>query len=170
LFTLDDFTLQLRAHYASPQPIMDYMGEYFSVTDELVFLVPCPAASEAKLLQDRSITNGNVIVRTRFFWPEAPTGAVAGYTAPLVAWDETVITGLIGQPIVLRDYYSQTYRPGHHNFTEEFIFEPRLEPGIDPAILSALEAVDVQWLHVVWGQRDAVLTVLGMDGELRTWK
>lgn len=170
LFTLEDFTLLLRANYASPQPVMDYMGEYSTVTEDLVFLVPCPAASEAKLLQDRSITNGNVVVRTRFYWPEEPTGIVAGYTAPLVAWDETVITGLIEPPIVLRGYYSQTYRPGHHNFTEEFIFEPRLEPGIDPAILSALEAVDVQWLHVVGGQRDAVLTVLGLDGELRTWK
>jgi hypothetical protein len=70
----------------------------------------------------------------------------------------------------LRGYYSQTYRPGHHNFTEEFLFEPRLEPDMDPAILRALEAINVQAIHIVTGQANATLTILGLDGRLRTGK
>ena len=31
---------------------------------------------------------------------------------------------------------SQTYRPRHHNFTEKFIFEPRLEEGTEPVVVS----------------------------------
>lgn len=42
------------------------------------------------------------------------------------------------QPIVLRDDFAQTYRPSHHNFTEDFVFDLHLEPGLDPAILPEL--------------------------------
>ncbi len=32
-------------------------------------------------------------------------------------------------------------------FTEEFLFEPRLEEGISPAILTELEALDIKALN-----------------------
>jgi hypothetical protein len=68
---------------------------------------------------------------------------------------------------VLTGYYSQTYRPGHHNFTEEFIFEPRLEPGLSALALAELEAANIQFLHVELGFVEPVINVLGLDQKFR---
>ena len=55
----------------------------------------------------------------------------------MVEWEQSRISGLTVEPIVLQGYYSQTYGPWHHNFSEEFIFEPRLEPGLPAEQLNA---------------------------------
>ena len=170
LLTLSDMTFYLWASYATPQASLDYLGQPTLITNEVAVLVPCPEAGPGSLLQHRSFTNGSVLIQTSFYWPPEPTGIVAGYTAPLVAWVETTIHGLTSEPVVLRGDYSQTYRPGHHNFTEEFIFEPQLEPGIDPGALTELEARDIRWVHVVWGQANAPMRVMGLDGLLRVFK
>jgi len=73
---------------------------------------------------------------------------MAGYTADLVRWVETVIEGYTSEPIVLQDWYSQTYRPEHHNFSEHFLYEPRLEPGISQQILDELRAQNIRLIHL----------------------
>ena len=108
-----------------------------------------------------------VTMDVNFFWPPAPTGIVAGYTAPLQKWDVTTISGLATEPIVLRGYFSQTYRPGHHNFTEEFIFEPRLEEGITAGQLDELEALDVKQIHVFFGGVNPEVKLIGFDDKVR---
>jgi hypothetical protein len=90
----------------------------------------------------------NVRVVTSFRWGVPPSGIVAGYTANLTKWEQTVITGLTAQPIVLTGDYSQTYRPGHHNFTESFIFEPRLDPGVPASQLAELRAQGIAAMHI----------------------
>jgi hypothetical protein len=107
-----------------------------------------------------------VEIQTSFYWPNEPPAA-AGYTAPLIRFVETRITGLTTQPIVLTNYYSQTYRPGHHNFTENFIFEPRLEPGLPPATLAELNAANIQLIHVEWGTDIPNINIVGLDQKLR---
>jgi hypothetical protein len=107
-----------------------------------------------------------VDIQVSFYWPNEPPAA-AGYTAPLVRFVETRITGLTTQPIVLTGYYSQTYRPGHHNFTEEFIFEPCLEPGLPAATLAELEAANIQFIHAELGFFEPIINVLGVDQKLR---
>ena len=96
-----------------------------------VILQPSLRPAAGDTLQTRTLSDKDkgVSITTSFYWPPHPTGPVAGYTAPLSRWDKTVIEGLTSEPIVLRGYYSQTYLPGHHNFWESFIFEPRLEEG-----------------------------------------
>jgi hypothetical protein len=47
---------------------------------------------------------------------------------------------------MLHGYFSQTYRPEHHNFGENFIFDPHLEEGLDPAILAEWDARGIQAL------------------------
>jgi len=111
-----------------------------------------------------------VTVDTTYYWPRPTRGIVAGYTAPLIHFVETRLTGLTTNVIVLRDYYSQTYRPGHHNFSEEFIFEPRLEPGLSPSTLAELNASNIQFLHVHWhGENRVTFTVFRLDGSIRRW-
>ncbi len=70
-------------------------------------------------------------------------------TAPLKRWEQTTIEGLTTEPIVLTGYYSQTFRPEHHNLTEHFLFEPRLEPGISAEILSQLQDMNIRFIHMI---------------------
>jgi hypothetical protein len=54
------------------------------------------------------------------------------------------------------------------NFSEEFIFEPALEPGVPPSVLAELEAANVQFIHVFVGLGDTRIRIVGLDGKFRT--
>ena len=87
----------------------------------------------------------------------------AGFTASTTRWETTTITGLIDEDIVLSSSWSQTSRPEHHNFGYQLAFEPRLEPGIDPDIVAALDAADIAVLVV----HNEKFFVIGLDGAMR---
>ena len=106
-------------------------------------------------------------VEINFYWPPAPTGPTAGYTAPLQKWDLTTISGLTTTPLKLRGYFSQTYRPGHHNFSEEFLFEPRLEEGISPSTLTELGALDIKQIYLQFGGATPTFKAIGFDDRVR---
>ncbi|WP_437591153.1 PEP/pyruvate-binding domain-containing protein [Sorangium sp. So ce1000] len=152
LVALRDIGMMLSATYATPVQALDWDGTPIDVSSEAVRLDACPADGPpvaGALLQERSLSwASGVTVETSFYWPPAPTGPTAGYTAPLHKWVETRIERLTSAPIVLRGYHAQTYRPQHHNFSEDFLFEPRLEPGLDPAILAELEQKGIRLIHV----------------------
>lgn len=169
LTLLGDHFVQLNARYATPQPTLGFEPRFTNTLAESVRLVSMPATNAASLLQERTFRKGAWEVRTRFYWPPYPKGIVAGYTAPLQAWVETRITGLTAAPIVLRGPWSQTYHPGHHNFYEEFAFEPRLEEGLDPATLAELERLDIRGLILAGGNGDpaAEWILWGSDGKFR---
>ena len=102
---------------------------------------PPPASDD--IPQERTLSSNGISITSRFYYPPLPKGLTAwelggANTAPLKRWEQTTIKGLTTEPIVLKGYYSQTFRPEHHNLTEHFLFEPRLEPGISIAILSQL--------------------------------
>ena len=113
---------------------------------------------------------GGKKIEVKFYWPPAPTGPTAGYTAPLKAWKETVITGITEEPISLKGWYSQTYAPGHHNFWEEFIFEPSKEEGISGEKLAELEDNDVKLIYLFIDRgRSADAYIIGFDDEARAF-
>ena len=69
-------------------------------------------------------------------------------------------------PIVLRDYYSQTYRPGHHNFTEEFIFEPALDSELAESDVIALHNAGIQALYIGGGFVNTNAYVISPAGQM----
>ncbi len=167
VFTQNDFETYVSVDYATPLPTISQLGEFTTTTNEIAFLEPRRALGPNDILKQRNISKPGVVdIDIKFYWPNEPPAA-AGYTAPLVRFVQTRITGLTTRSIVLTGYYSQTYRPGHHNFTEEFIFEPRLEPGLPPATLTELEAANIQFLHVELGFVEPVVNVVGLDQKLR---
>lgn len=167
IFTPNDFEIYVSVHYTTPQPTVQYDGEFITTTNEIAFLEPRRVLGPNDILKQYVASRpGVATIDIKFYWPNEPPAA-AGYTAPLVRFVETRITGLTTQPIVLTGYYSQTYRPGHHNFTEEFIFEPRLEPGLSEATLAELQEANVQMLHVHLGFIEDVINVVGIDGKMR---
>jgi len=176
IFTQQDFRRTVTVHYARPVPALDFQDNLMTRTNETVLLVPCPQLHPGAILRQQIFTGTNaangklVTVDTTYYWPRAPRGIVAGYTAPLIQFVETRLTGLTTNVILLHGYYSQTYRPGHHNFSEEFIFEPRLEPGLSPSTLAELSAANVQFLHLHWhGEERVTFTVFRLDGSIRRW-
>jgi hypothetical protein len=134
----------LRAQYDQPVPYVDWDNQIRTTLTDEVRLCPCPDPDGLPV--HRTITADGVTVDIQFSW--VPGGAAAGYTFDLASWSRTIITGLTTRPITLTSPWSQTYRPGHHNFTEDYVFDPRLEPGIAPAILQELSQQNVAYLMV----------------------
>jgi len=165
LRSLRDHWISVQVRYATPVPTIDWTG--VSTTDfEAVMLSDCPHEQVVTSVNQHvevTVSAGGVTVETSYYWPKPPTGIVAGYTAPLYKWDHTTITGLTSTPIVLTGYYSQTYRPGHHNFSADYIFDPWLEPGIDQGILDELQAANIRFLVVLNSNE---LWTLSLDGTL----
>ncbi|MCP4903141.1 MAG: hypothetical protein GY906_39775 [bacterium] len=159
ILTLEDFGwLDVSVDYESAVPTWDWPSPT-TTTSESVRLFPCPKDDPDDILQERTFTNGHGLeIETSFYWPPPP-GASAGYTAPLIRWVETTIKGLTSEDIVLHGWYSQTYRPAHHNFNEHFIFEPRLEPGISQTILDELTEKEVQFIHLLIGAMDPIIAL-----------
>jgi hypothetical protein len=176
IVTGKDLQKSVMVTYATPVPVLDNQAQIITRTNETVRLVPCRQLHPGAILREQTLMGTNtangqrVTVQTSYYWPKPP-GAAAGYTAPLVSFVETRITGLTTNEIVLHDYYSQTYHPGHHNFNEEFIFEPRLDPGVPAVTVQELNAAKIQFLHIhrrLSGR--AEFTILGTDGVLRRWQ
>lgn len=170
LLTLADARLELRAMYTNRMPTMEFGPKTNYVTEESVLLVPVQTTNAQSIEVTRTVpADKGVAIRTTFYWPQPPGGATAGYTAPLIAWKETQIEGLTTKPILLRGYYSQTYRPEHHNFSENFLFEPALEPGISSDTLEELRTQNIRQIYVFWGGQDnsSHIYVGGEDGAFR---
>ncbi|MHC4991490.1 MAG: PEP/pyruvate-binding domain-containing protein, partial [Planctomycetota bacterium] len=177
LLVLSDFgfgCLELKVDYETAVPSVDYEGPTTTTTD-YALLCSCPAVQVGDLYQQRSFVDDGLSIDTDFYWPPEPEGIVAGYTAPLSRFVETWIHGLTTVPILLQGEHSQTYRPEHHNFSENFMFEPALEPGISQQQLDELAAAGVRVIYVdsfnqiatyddeAWG--DSCLGCTGFDGD-----
>jgi hypothetical protein len=130
----DISSLNVRVNYARPP----WPGQ--PTTDGIII---CPELRDY-ILQQQSFTYSGISITTYFYYAEWESMIL---TYPLSHFVETRITGLTTQPIVLHGYYSQTFHPFHHNFGEEFLFEPRLEPGISQSILDELEAKNIQLIY-----------------------
>ena len=154
LVTLGDLDFEVDVTHAGPVPGWAYQnGEFIIVhrQEDVMRLVEPQENSPQDLPQQRHVAQDGIEVDISFSWPPHPTGPTAGYTAPLQQWQQTVITGLTSEPIILTGYYAQTYRPEHHNFFEHFLFEPRLQPDLAPWALNELETQGITQIHVFTG-------------------
>jgi hypothetical protein len=166
LVTNADFSKVFSVTYATPMQKVNPSGIVVTTTEDRVLLAPWPVRTASSLLQTRNLSSGGIGIQTSFYWPEFPQAA-GGYTAPLVEWVETSIMGLTSEPIVLHGYYSQTYRPEHHNFGEHFIFEPRLEEGVSSETLAELAAANIQLIQCDRRAFGVELWALGFDRQFR---
>jgi hypothetical protein len=170
VLTQQDFRPTLSVTYAVPMPKVIGAGQPTNTTQERVTLEPAPALAETpSSLQTRTLvqTNG-MTIQTTYCWPQSPGGLIL-LTTPLDHFVETRISNLAANPIVLTNVFSQSYGCYNHNFFEEFIFEPGLEPGLPAAVLAELRAANIQLIYV-WSSsqgRTTIFYVLGYDGVLR---
>ena len=168
ILLLDDLELILLVDYPTDQPTLGFDPVFTTTRQDVTVLAPATTPGPLSLRQSREFAEKGVRVTTTYYWPPAPTGIVAGYTAPLEGWVDTVITGLASEPIVLHDEFAQTYRPGHHNFYEEFVFEPRLDPNVPAALLEELAAQNIRALIIGAGHfNQPRFVVWGLDEKFR---
>jgi len=169
--TQRDFYQNLSVSYATAQPSFGWEGPGLTQLDEVI-LVPRPVINARSLEQNRSVTNasGSIRMATRFYWPEPPKGPSAGYTAPNLGFVESRIEGLTPSPLILRAAAAQTYSPGHHNFTETFVLEPRLDPAVTAEQLVALEALGIQHLVITLGFQEPEIGAFNTAGKYRLLK
>ncbi|MHC4745677.1 MAG: PEP/pyruvate-binding domain-containing protein [Planctomycetota bacterium] len=141
----------VRSWYQHVWPSDPPSGTRATLTNKLA-LWQNPQPHDDDVFQQRYIESDGVSIDTEFYWPPPPEGYPdwTYHTAPLIRWVRTVIYGLTSEPIVLEGYYSQTFRPEHHNISEHFLFEPRLEPGISQAVLDELSARDIRLIHLYY--------------------
>lgn len=136
------------ARYATPRPGVADGSVIARATDEAM-LGRCVADDDvAPDVQTVEAAGPNGLVVKTMFHYRKPIGAF-DKTASLGKWEKTEIRGLTQQPIVLEGWFSQTFRPGHHNFSEDFAFEPALEDGLPAAVRSELDAKDIQTVIVL---------------------
>jgi Pyruvate phosphate dikinase, AMP/ATP-binding domain len=159
---LSDLAYALEAEYTEPVFGWDWNGEVTSTTTDQVSLVPVRLPDPDDLLQTRTMDDAGITIETSFYWPPVPTGPTAGYTAPLIRWVQTTITGLTAVPFTLTGDYSQTYEPGHHNFYETFLFEPRLESDLSQDTLDELRVQGIDMI-VVSAPRSGEATIVTYD-------
>ncbi|MEZ5325330.1 MAG: PEP/pyruvate-binding domain-containing protein [Verrucomicrobiales bacterium] len=175
--TLDHLSLGITLNYSTSKPELVYdfeLGQILGITKSdsgrLSLDTSSSPASPLASLQTRELTsqNAEVKINTEFYWPPAPTGPTAGYTAPAQKWVSTTISGILEEPFTIHGYYAQTYIPGHHNFTENFIFEPARDLNLSPQILEALAAKNVHYILGRNGDANVpALEFFGFDGSLR---
>ncbi len=170
VITTRDLTHRLTAYHPYGARYLDFSQTPRRRTSDSAFLVPRDSLPPDDTLQTRRIaTAGGVSIAPEFHWPKY-SGFVIIKTFPLAAWERTTITGLTTTPLVLTGEFAQTYAPGHHNFYETFIFEPRLDPGVTDAQRAELKAANIRLLHVyhdvALGGEDAI-HVLGFDRKFR---
>ncbi len=165
----DDLGFTLEAEYAAPVSYLEYDGTVRTRSTEVVRLVRCSdlrPLTPSHILIERSFVEPAASIDVDFYWPPFPTGPVAGYTAPVDRWVGTTVDGVTAAPIVLEGYFSQTYRPEHHNFSENFIFDPHLEPGMDAGGLAELDAKGIRAVIKHAAFPTVPLQALTQDGEI----
>lgn len=165
----DDLGFTLSAEHDSPVPYLDFDGgQALRDTDE-VRLQPCldqRPLTARHLLEERAVAGAGIGIATSYHWPPHPVGSVAGYTAPLDRWVDSTVTGVGSAPLALRGYFSQSYRPEHHNFAESFLLDPHLEEGIAAGVLAEWDARGIRALIARVGFGQSPLLVLTTDGEI----
>lgn len=127
-------------------------GRQDSEGSQLVRLLPTPVVRTNSSLQHREYTgevslrntNRIVTVSTTYYWPDLAGIVSSGYTAYLVQFVETTITGLTTEPLILTSHISQSYGTSHHNLNEYLLFEPGLDPGVSSQQRAELNALEVK--------------------------
>lgn len=160
----------LHAAYPQPVPSTRYW-QWSSQTNESIYVGPT--------IDVRSVPTARRIEHTSTFLLDQKTitistvgdhGIEGGDNPWLVGTLRTRVEGLTTEPIVLTNFFSQTTANFHVSSVHDYLFEPRLEPGIPQSTLSELDALDVQLLYFSSGgpgQRAPVLKVMSRDGTFR---
>jgi hypothetical protein len=159
--------LELRVNFRQPVLRNTFPAYTTNVTTRLYALRP---ETDADYLKEITLTatgqGTNILIHTSYWLPyEASTDDCR---CPLIRFAESRIEGFTSEPLVLRGYWSQTFNDVHHYQSQEFIFEPRLDPGVTSQQRQELVAADIARIYIHRnGFLEPFLVLVGFDGTLR---
>ncbi|HZO52012.1 MAG TPA: PEP/pyruvate-binding domain-containing protein, partial [Bryobacteraceae bacterium] len=167
---LTDYRLTMAVRYGQPVFDLDSTGNRITVTNDGVCLEVPRTVGLADPPRSAHFDGTNGFSILAEYWTPNLSSAGIIKTIPLLAWNRTHITGLTSQPLILTNYYSQSFRPGHHNFYEDYVFEPRLDSNVTPQQQSELAAANVRLLVFRYDPPTSVVWALGLDDTVRQLK
>ncbi len=178
VITSRDLPKRLDVTYASPQPVPEG-----AATTEFVRLVMAPDPQTLSPGTPVVYQAGKLNVSMSFLLSSAATDApplsvdpnpYGAFPAYYSSWAHATITGLLDDPIVLKDYYATTGVPGHKERYRWYIFEPGAEPSLPSAQRQALASANIKLIHVYWQAAGATngtftVTLLGTNNVFRSF-
>lgn len=163
--------IELDVHLSQPVLEIESFGQISYPTNTSTRLYALRAETDADLFRETAFEavgqSTNVSIRSSYWLPAEARGDDC--RCPVLRIVESRIEGLTTEPLVLRGYWSQTFKDIHTSGYRQFIFEPRLEPGLSSVQLSELAAANIMQIYVN-GNGDFtpdVLLIVGFDGSLR---
>lgn len=174
VITSRDLSKRLDVRYASAQPEPDRPP---TVTNS-VRLVMAPNPATLSPGQAETIRTDNLSIALHFLlssevgnglYPTAEPLGDGEFPAYYSSWAYATITGLIAEPIILKDYFATTCTLGHKGRFRWFVFEPAADPSLHPTQIQALESANIRLVHVYHEEYSGASTVsiLGTDGVFR---
>jgi len=165
------YGLELDVHFSQPVFQISVFGEISHATNYSTRLYPFRMETSADLFRettfDVSGQGTNIHIASSYWLPFQARGDDC--RCPLLRIVESRIEGFTTTPLVLRGYWSQTFEDIHAHGYVQFLFEPRLEPGLSPQQLSELSAADIAQIYVNGNGEfnQPVLMIIGFDGSPR---
>jgi hypothetical protein len=155
------------------QPVRDISpyGEIGYFTNTSTRLQPTRAETSNDLLREANFDvvgqGTNILIHSSYWLPLEARGDDC--RCPVLRIVESRIEGFTTEPLVLHGYWSQTFNDVHNYGFVQFVFEPRLEPGLSSQRLIELAAADIAQIYVNGNGQfiPPVLMIVGFDGTLR---
>jgi hypothetical protein len=174
--TSRDLPKTLEVSYTSPKPGPDAANP--TTTSDFVWLVMAPDPGTLSQDSPETYRADNLSVSISFLIssevkdglpPTADPLADGEYPAYYSSWAYATITGLLAEPIVLKDYYATTGALGHKAAFKWHVFEPAADPSLPPAQRQALQSANIKLIYVYQEVRSRTTTtrILGFDGVFR---
>jgi hypothetical protein len=173
VITSRDLTKRLDVTYAAPQP-----DPADATTTDPVRLVMAPDTATLSPGAPLTYQAGQLSVSMSFLISSTASGGpplsvdpnpYGAFPAYYSSWAYATITGLLDQPVVLKDYYATTGVPGHKERYKWYIFEPAADPSLPASQRQALDSANIRLIHIYWGADSGTYTVriLGTNGVFR---
>ena len=166
---------ELKCVYGSPQPEFDGSTMSKTTTDTINLIQLAPPEPTEWLNRQYTVSHSGMRVNIDFregnyLREGSPLFILKTYvhhqwTAP------TAAAGGILPAFTTDSYFSRTQFPGHHNFWEEVLLEPAVDPGVSEATRAALAAANIRYLYTVKDMADVgvpdAIGFLGFDDTFR---
>lgn len=168
--SLSPQTPLLDVQYEASQPIQPDRRE----SAETVHFETCPQDVDT-VIKVYAFTSGALNIEAEVVQLVPDASLIK--TIPGYAFNRVLIRGLLSDPLNLMRQEASTFGPHHHNFTEDFVFEPDQAEGITEAQKQELRARNIKLLVLFDTSRNfkgegflpGTVAVVGYDNTLRAF-